>query len=182
MEEGGGGGNLERERTFLFSLNNAFCVPFHVGVHACNVGSKRRTFQISCALLAKQIPHHCNLLMPIQEECVCDFCFQYVDLLWYITAQGSDIKWSEQQLYSLALQPSEVESSTIALLCPGSICIFSFLLYLPWGLLKQDDLPEKNEVTFWNNSCINSPLNYSQTSINSHISTIKLPLYNGLLT
>lgn len=165
------GGNLERETTFPFSLN-VFCVPFPVGVHAYNVGLKRRTFQISCALLAKQIPHHWSSIMLIQEECVYDFCFQHVDLLWYITAQGSDIKWSEQQLRSLALQPSEAESSKIAHLCPWSICIFSLLLYLPWGLLKQGDLPGKNGVAFWNNSCINSPLNYSQTSTNSNLSTM----------
>ena len=146
MDRGGEGwGEWERQRTLpLLPVSFTFPTPFPFT--PATWAKTGHTFQVSCVLLATQIPRHCTLLMPIQEECICDFYFQCVDLWWYITARGSNIKLSEQQLCSLALQPGEVEFSRMAHLCPWSICIFSSLLYLPWELLKQGDLPGKNRI------------------------------------
>ena len=80
MEAGGRDGGMgKRERPlplFLVSFTSPNSFPFTPATRA-NTG---HTFQVSCVLLAKQIPHHCTLSMPIQEECICDFYFQCADL------------------------------------------------------------------------------------------------------
>ena len=78
-DRGEGWGEWERQRTLpLFPVSFKFPTPFPFT--PATWAKTGHTFQVSCVLLATQIPRHCTLLMPIQEECICDFYFQCVDL------------------------------------------------------------------------------------------------------